>query len=333
MTDDLYDKAVNHFKRSNRFENDNLVNQSKSGPQRYKREVIGYSWRSACARCELPPQMNNTRIMVIFTMNILFSIVLWGGVIYKAVNDSTLDYLQHFTNWMWTFAAVYYTLDAIAIIMSTRFFEFVLLYTLWWIYFANVWVVFWLVFIMLYDNPGILTDEFEDNGGDYYAGTVLVANQVFHYIPPVYAAFYLGLRVPDFIDIYYITMVPTDSVSKWSDKVRAIHLSGSFAIYILVVLFAACGPIMIYYNAFDINEVYEVDTNVWVGMLVIFSTIVVSTVGPISLLSPLGVRSQEHGRDTWSMSPNVPSERDKTEFRNDVDRTARMRKKYSQGSS
>lgn len=317
----LYEIAANHFRRSGRFSEHAIDAHGHK-----KEEVVGYSWRSACARCELPPHMKSTRILILLITNLLFVAVLWTGVIYKAIDDSTEDYLEHFTNWMWTFAAIYYTLDVVSLIMSTRFFEFTLLWGLWWMYSANVWVVFWLVFVMVYDNPGVLTDEFKENGGDYYAGTVLVADKVFHILPAVYTFFYFTFRIPDFIDILELAMTPIDRMSRLSAKLSQINITFSVTIYILMLISISCAPVLIYYNSFDINEVYEADTNPWLGVVIIFSTIVVTIVAPVALLSPLGKASQSTNIDTWT-THYTASARDYKEYHRDSSNRVNMRRK------
>lgn len=326
MSDKLREIAVNHFRRSGRFAED-----PKDAHGHKKKEVVGYSWRSACARCELPPHMKSTRVLILLIMDILFVAALWTGVIYKGVNDSTEDYLQHFTNWMWTFAAIYYTLDAVSLIMSTRFFEFTILWGLWWMYSSNVWVVFWLVFVMVYDNPGVLTDEFEENGGDYYAGTVLVADKVFHIVPAIYAFFYFVVRIPDFIDIYEIATVPVDPISRVSERVRVLKITGAVTIYIIMLIFISCAPILVYYNSFDMNEVYEADTNPWLGIAIVFATIVVTIVAPVAILSPLGKASQGRNTDTWT-THYTASARDFREYHEDSTNRMNRRRKQTIGT-
>ena len=305
---DTYNTILEHAQKNNRFK--------RLGPE-YQKRVLGYSWRRSCARCEPPPHLNSVRILVLLISNSLISILFWVGVIYKAFNDSTLDYLQHFTNWMWTFGAVWYTLDVISMLMITRFAEFMNLFVLWWIYFSNVWVVFWLVFIMLYDNATILTDEFEENGGDYSAGTVLVGDRIFHVIPAVYSLWNLILRIPDFIDIYNNAMIPRRLRYKYTYSLQ-IEVQYRVYYYMIMIVAGSSMIILTYYNFFNINEVYNVGTNVWIGLLVIFSTIVLCTVGPIIILSPLGKRSRQAKPDTWTRAPFTASERDKTLFFKDM---------------
>lgn len=290
------------------------------GGRKTHKEQLGYSWRAACAECTVPPHMRNVRIMIIFVLTFIFVTFVWIGVLYKAFADSTQDYLQHFTNWMWTFAAIYYTLDLVSMLMVNRFLESMLLFWLWWIYFSNVMVVFWLVFIMVYDNPRVITDEFESNGGDYYAGLVLVADKVFHIIPELFAVVYLGFRIPDFVDVFHIEFTPTDDMSLKYPMVAYITMVKRVIVYLILLTCVACPLVILtYYNMFDINQVYEVDTPVYLGVLVIMFSIASSTVAPVLLLSPLGIPSRKRHPLSWSTSIRSPSRQDKAEYTRDVE--------------
>lgn len=291
-----------------------------------RRRQLGYSWRAACAHCTVPKHMRNGRILVIFVLNFIFVTFVWIGVLYKAIYDSAIDYVQHFTNWMWTFAAIFYTLSNISMLMANRFFESILLFGMWWIYFSNVMVVVWLVVVMKWDNPRVLTDEFEVNGGEYHAGEVFTGDFVFHVLPVIYALLHLLFRIPDFIDVFDLYFVPRDPVSMRAPRVRYWKMVTRVVSY-LIVLTCIASPLVIltYYNAFDMNHVYEVDTPIYLGILIIAFSIVTAIVAPVVLLSPLGVMSRKQNLRSWSHSMKSPSRADRVKFLKDKEYTRQWR--------
>lgn len=289
---------------------------------------LGYSWRAACARCTVPQHMQNGRVLVIFVLNFIFLTFLWIGVAYKITSDSALEYWEHFTNWMWTFAAVYYTLSNISMLLVNRFFESVLLFGMWWIYFSNVMVIVWLVVIMKLDNPRVLTDEFSANGGPYDAGVVFTGDFVYHILPQIYALVYLLFRIPDFVDVFEMQFAPTDAVSSFAPAVRYWKTVTRVVTYLLVLTCIASPlVVLVYYNAFDMNYVYEVDTPVYLGILIIAFSIITTIIAPVVILSPLGVMSRSQHRDSWSLSPGTPSRADVDEYARDMRFTRRWRDK------
>lgn len=308
-------RALAWITGSKRFSSQLLVCEEARRQDTVTRQQLGFSWRAACAECRLPPHMRNVRIMVLLIFNILLVTFVWLALGAKAYVDTLEEYVEHFTNWMWTFMAIYYTFDIVAMLMINRFFESVLLSWVWWIYFSNAMVVFWLVFIMLYDNPGILTDEFEENGGDTYAGTILDGDRVFHIIPELYGIIYFIARIPDFVDIFYIAFTPMDAESQAFPRVRYRKMVSNMIVYMVLLNCVACPLVILaYYNIFDIKYVYEVDTPVYLGVLIIFFTILSTNVAPILLLSPLGLPSRKQHLRSWTVSPYVPSQQDVDEY-------------------
>lgn len=356
-----------------------------------RKKIRGLSCRQSLARCILPPRFRTTRLLMLIFINAIWLIILWAGVAAKAFSDSSYDYVRHYTNWMWTIGTIYYTLDFIGLLMESRTMEMIILLIPWWIVFSNINIVFWLTFVMVYDNPGTITDNFEENGGDLYAGTVLLGDKIFHILPLVMAYFNLFLRIPDFIEIYdglfgsnykgedterikniiYKELKETDHQIYESDRNTIKRFSGLSAkeeielldehekkfllekntkrkkwinenvnltvgrsflvpsdhrsvfyfgcvpdnsirehilhIYIAITFFFSFSIFFIYYNIFDFNEVYEVDTPIWVGLLIVIGAVGLNTVPFLMITSPIGEPIREKFMASWSISVNDPS--------------------------
>jgi hypothetical protein len=269
--------------------------------------VKGFACRESLARCELAPRFKNFRIILLIVSNIFWGIILWIGTIGKIAYDDALDIVQHFTNWLWFMQTAYYTADIIALLQDTRALEFNLLFGVWWIVFPNIWVVNWLVFAMLYSNPNIITDNFEENGGDFYAGEVFIGDRIFHVVTAFYAAWYFLLRIPDFVDIYNITFGNDWRHGRGSRKYAIV-------VYALVMTGLAFIPFFVYYNIFNIKEVYEVTTPIWAGLLIIWGTITMTNIAGIILMSPVGDVVRSSFSASWSMNYTDASDVDRLQY-------------------
>lgn len=264
------------------------------------RAVRGYSFRESLAKCELPPRFRNARLILLLCSTTLWALILWAGAIGKIASDDVLDVVQHYTNWVWFMQTAYYTVDIISLLRDTRGLEFNLLFGVWWVVFPNIWVVFWLVFAMIYSNPEVITDNFEENGGDYYAGTVLVADRIFHVLTAVYSAWYFAWRIPDLVDIYNIAFGPDWRHGTGARKYGVI-------VYIFLMTLLAFMPFFIYYNSFNIKEVYEVTTPVWAGIMILLGSVIITNVGGIVITSPIGDAVRQSFSASWTTSYTEPS--------------------------
>lgn len=353
--------------------------------------IRGFGCRAAIARCMLPPRFASSRLVVLLVINLIWVILLWVGVIGKAFNDDSYDYVRHYTNWMWTIGAIYYTFDLIGLLSETRMMECILLLVPWWVFFANVNNVFWLTFIMVYDNPGTLTDNFEENGGDLYPGLVFLGDRLFHIVPVFMAYLNLFIRAPDFIDVYkslfgnntqkiydnknakqlILNELEIASKSemiadgqdfvrygdqrklddffafeqerksrirkKWSEDSGDLQnytmaprvkerpnwygcvpdrslIQYSIVIYIILTFLSSFSIFFTYYNCFDFNEVYEVDTPVYVGVLAVIGSCALSTIPWLIVLSPIGQKARQRFLSSWTIKADEPSLNDRFIF-------------------
>lgn len=368
---------------------------------RVKKKIRGISCRQSLARCVLPPRFRSTRLLFLLFINLIWILLLWSGVFIKAVSDDSNDYIRHYTNWMWTVGAIYYTLDFLGMLLESRYMEMILLLIPWWIVFANINIVFWLTFIMVYDNPGTLTDNFKENGGDLYPGTVFLGDRIFHILPVVMAYINMFLRIPDFIDIYdsvfgssweghaitermnkmikkelaesdYVfdkadlldyklyydenmdkngprkgldkedidrllikKIQSKNRIKKFHDSYKELSIGHNFVssvkqrnefyfgtvpdnsasmnvlpLYIILTFIVSFIIFLTYYNIFDFNEVYEVDTPIWVGLLAAIGASGLNTIPFLVITSPMGKSIRKRFMSSWTVSDYDPSAED-----------------------
>jgi len=386
------------YEQKQRQNNDRATIERKKF--RVKRKIRGISCRQSLARCVLPPRFRSTRLLFLLFINLIWILILWAGVFIKAVNDDAYDYVRHYTNWMWTVGAIYYTFDFIGMMLESRYMEMVLLLIPWWIVFANINIVFWLTFIMVYDNPGTLTDNFKVNGGDLYPGTVFLGDRIFHILPVVMAYINMFLRMPDLIDVYdsifgsswegkeitarmtkmikrelgesddffdkadlkdlkfyydnndkkgpkkgmnesdinFLVMKKIQSrnkIKRWYNSYHELSVGHKYVssirqrnrfyfgtvpdnsvvrnvlpLYVVLTFIVSFTIFLTYYNIFDFNKVYDVDTPIWVGLMAAIGATGINTIPFLVITSPMGKSIRKRFLSSWSISDYDPSAED-----------------------
>jgi len=127
-----------------------------------------------------------------------------------------------------------------------------------------VWAVFILVSFVLLDNPHLIVDMFSDYGG----GTVLFANTIYHYVPPIMMLFFVVLVRKDHEQMLWLSRWGLCAQVLW--QVALSHL-----------------PVLIYATIFNFPEVYGFDDLRWWHILLIYETscVFIWTVGLLLVLS------------------------------------------------
>lgn len=184
------------------------------------------------------------------SMILAWTVTLWIFTIGKWASSGFLDYFTFFTNWSWTLSALFFILDFLSFFVEwsnyvfkrLRFFNILVLY---WFASGASWLVFWLVFFVLRDNPHILEKIAMESG--FSLGFVLVMERVFHVIPSIAFFVYLVIR------------------RRYFFKIRAYlkHSSSSFYFY-LYIGWILLSPILFltgYAIAYDIETIYGVTTS------------------------------------------------------------------------
>jgi hypothetical protein len=213
---------------------------------------------------------------------ILFSgwtTVLWILLIGKMVlgDDGVQDYFRHFTNWSWTLSALYFLIDVIAYVLPRRWRlrvrYFLITYCFWWVS-GTAWLVFWIVFVILNDNPLLLTN-ISDSGG-FSLGLVYCMDRIFHVLPPLVLWLYALFRRTYF---YAALFHRYRQVQRWP-------VSGKIA-WIMYVFGSTIAPLpllFVYWFVFDIGQVYGLHAPIALLASLGAGVLLVSNLAPLTLL-------------------------------------------------
>jgi len=132
-------------------------------------------------------------------------------------------------------------------------------------------LVFWNMFLLLYQNPGIVLGQMKSLHGTYEDGMVLVANYAYHYAPMALLYFFAIVAFPELERAYSWAndrVFPSLKNSTDSTPVAWRLIYASFYIFFPIILF------MIYHVFFNYEDIYNVDIPeygaVIFGLVVVF---------------------------------------------------------------
>lgn len=218
------------------------------------------------------------------TLIALIAFIIWGALLWilmigKIVMSSNgfVDYFRHFTNWSWTLSALFFLLDTIAFFLPPRAHA-RLRYGLaaygFWFVNGTAWLVFWIVFVILNDNPSLL-QAISDTGG-YSLGFVFCMDRIFHVLPPLVLWLYASFR-----RIYFYA-----ALYRWRDRTKQNGTIAHFwwAVYIFCSTLAPVPLLLIYWLIFDVAIVYGLHAPTIVLFGLGASVLIVSNLAPITLL-------------------------------------------------
>jgi len=138
--------------------------------------------------------------------------VLWigislaiSGVRTTNPKDNETNVLSHFTNWNWLILTSFLILDVMAF-MNDELLSYIIGVAFWptW---TSCWLVFWLVILVLVDNPMILLENSNYFGGAYDTGLVFLMDRLLHVVIIAIIFLYFFLKYDQIIlaalNIYY----------------------------------------------------------------------------------------------------------------------------------
>lgn len=213
-------------------------------------------------------QFTTVRIIA-FILAFTWMIILWIGVLYKCLWESVTDFISYFTNITFTYQAVYYLLYVLSFFGDPRkrTLEFFLLFGFLWNVFAQIWIVFVLVFGIFLDNAALLIDETKTGGGDYDDGVVLVADRLYHVVPLMVVILLVGLTWSDISDILILMFADVFCLPKhYNGQKLCVHDRCAFRVdkknawkYIIFNYIMAFIPLLLYANIVDLRKIYQLE--------------------------------------------------------------------------
>ena len=207
-----------------------------------------------------------------FVIFFFWAVLVWFVFIDKLSGNGLADYIEHLTNWAWTFHAFYFFFDIISYFDKSGSLAYYLHSQLLWILNGISWLVFWLVFFVLGDNPDLLLDISIRGGGKYDLGKVFIGDRMFHVVPAIILLVYFILRRNE------IGLAVVDSMNpyRYSKTSRFIN-----AFIVLVIL---PGLVVISYRLFsNIEKIYGVHTGDGILLIVGIIVIIVHTIIPYKI--------------------------------------------------
>ncbi len=222
---------------------------------------------------------HDIRRLASYIWTLLWGAFLWGVLIFKLVSDDRYDIVRHYTSWSWAMALVFFTLDAVSYFAQSVLFRRIVYAFFFWFAWANAWIVFWVVYVILGQNPQILLDATVSGGGAYTLGQVLLGERTLHVIPVIALVIWLFLRLPELARAtahyakYHRSSEP--------EYRRRFHYRLAYFLWVTLVPFLTLG---IYALVFNIEDTYGVTLHlIWVffiiaGTLLLFVTLFVQLI-------------------------------------------------------
>lgn len=245
------------------------------------------------------PQLQYRRMLFAFRfiVHLVIAALLVVGAAGKAFRNgqtSIDDYWRHFTNWAWTLHTIYF---CVTLLTNTLFQSCADLNTFMISFFyfglqGIAWSVAVLVYVFIGINADFIEQYMKSFGGNTSDSTVLLGNAFYHGFPVL---FYLLYSIAYHKDIWLAMHWQLES---WYPGIPERAVFAIYNIYVLPVLFY--GSYLIF---FDPSEVYGIDVQWWISMLIVIGTItVVSAPAYYFYTPPADIRTAElHAVDPHSL--------------------------------
>jgi hypothetical protein len=212
--------------------------------------------------------------LVIF---LVLAIFLWVTVGGKLAVDGAYTYSQYFTNWMWTFNTIFYTLYVLSLLeCSGHMYHFIISFVCW-PFVSNVAQVFILVAVLKVSG----TKLYEDAAGEVGWGLTLFWDQLVHMFPLVWALIWLMFSWTDVRNVI--------NEYRWVPGERRFLI-----MYIAYNFVAANLFVFMYWSVNDIYDVYGVDVNPGAAVFLIELIYIAFNFVPLVILSPISNTAKKY---------------------------------------
>lgn len=248
---------------SQQLENVSLRQRKMYVSKQQKREML--------IRTGAEPLVMHKGVGFAMAISWFWATLLWIGVIYGLASDGWWVYVRYFTNWMWTFGAVFYTLYILAFLDKSGHAHNRLIHTAFWPYLGNVVAVLLLARLMLLEDSSMLTEAAEQ----YSWNVVQLVEWGKHSLPAVVI----------FVLIICISANILSSMRQLQYKTRADR--ESFWLYVVVQFICTNALPLGYSMNNDFHRVYHMRINTVVAILILETIYMAAVVVPIILTSPI----------------------------------------------
>jgi len=172
--------------------------------------------------------------------------------------DCRNEFLIHYTNWNWILSIVFFSVLLLSLLDPSGVIQFFLFMIVFWPLLCSTTIVFYLVIIILHNNPNILLKNAKEFGGPHSMGIVLLGNYIIHilqYLVVLYL-FLMRFRVIRYATVFGFQMKNHTFVWKF--------------FYIIWQVFFIPIVITIYFFSFDLKEIYGITISLFLLFLITF---------------------------------------------------------------
>ena len=188
----------------------------------------------------------------------MWGLFMWSLWVMKEVLEENSTYWMYLTNWSWFFQAVFWLGKFLGYMESLAFLgrKNKPDYVLYYVYFGIMWPVFmvntgvtFVVILVLYDAPGLLTNYI----GDYDAGFVFLMNTIFHVLTFIFMLFSMYLTRRDleymlfrntrsliiyYVSQYFLGLLLVGIYLGTHDPYDVYNLDDTYPYWFLIMIFA-----------------------------------------------------------------------------------------------
>jgi len=258
----------------------------------------------------------------LFMLLLIWVIALWVALGYKMTTENWTDIYKYFTNVTFFLQALFFGiyLGVFFEDPGKRRLEKGLLVWFFWTVFSQIVIVFILVMGVVYDAPGLISDNLESNGGPYYDGVVYIANFLFHVLPMTAAFIFLFISWGDIAECmilafgYYLQYIDEGAIPPPTDFEKSmgnVHLAfvkvdkSVIYAYTAAQYFLAMLPFFTYMLIIDLSEQYSISKELatWIPVIAVLFINIFTTIVPIMYMFHSTIPSKFILRDTLKEVP------------------------------
>jgi hypothetical protein len=183
--------------------------------------------------------VKSAKLALIALMAVFFAVIMF----IKLATEGYSAYVTYFTNWSWTFSALFYAGICVGYLWW-EFFELVVFCFLWPVFGLSLNVTM-LVLVVIWNNPQMVLENAVAGGGHYATGEVLVLNCIFHPLASLCLMIFVATHVDEIARIF--------AKNVGYAKVLPIYAKATIA---FVQVYSPLFVMLLYLSSLDTQVVY-----------------------------------------------------------------------------